>query len=105
MIRWHLDLAFAKNVCIGRVHQLPAGPDPAAKGSVQKQAPWQAYGMLEDWQDTNLGNFHTSKETAQAAIVEWYEDRRLKQEQRIKSPCPAHVQFRPGCISCEALSK
>lgn len=102
-IRWFLDLGFVKNVCIGRVYQTPAGPDPVAKGSVQKQAPWQAYGMLDDWQDTNLGKHHPTRQAAQAAIVEWYEDRRLKQEDRtIKKPCSIHSDFRLGCVMCEA---
>lgn len=103
-IQWFLDLAFVKNVCIGRVSQLPAGPDPVAKGSVQKQAPWKAVGMLNDWCDTSLGQHHESKESAQAAIVEWYEDRRLKQDGKPKVPCSAHSQFRPGCVMCEAVN-
>jgi len=81
VIRWFLNFAYVKNVCIGRVHQLPAGPDPVARGSVQKQAPWRAVGMLHDWCDTDLGNFHESREAAVVAIVEWYEDRRLKELQ------------------------
>lgn len=97
-----MSLAFVKNVCIGRVYQLPAGPDPVARGVVQKQAPWQAYGMDKDWQDTNLGNFHGSKEAAMAAIVEWYEDRRLKVDGQIKKACSAHFSYRPGCVMCEA---
>ena len=103
-IRWFMGLAFVKNVCIGEVHQLSAGPDPTAKGSVQKEAPWQAYGMEKDWQDTNLGNWHLSKEAAQAAIVEWYEDRRLKHEGRVKVPCSAHFSYRAGCVMCEAVN-
>lgn len=101
-VRWFLDLAFIKNVCIGRVSQLPAGPDPVAKGAVQKQEPWKAVGMLSDWCDTPLGEFHASKEAARAAIIEWYEDRRLKQ--KLKVPCSAHIRFRPGCVMCEAIN-
>lgn len=107
-LRWFLDLAFAKNVCVGRVHQLEAGPDPVAHGSVQKQAPWQAYGMADDWQDTNLGNHHPSRAIAMSAVVEWYEDRRLKKlqrPQRVQVPCSAHSQFRPGCHFCEELNR
>ena len=81
-LRWFLDLVFAKNVCVGRVHQLEAGPDPVAKGSVQKQAPWQAYGMLNDWQDTDLGNWHPSREAAMGTIMKWYMDCLLKQKER-----------------------
>jgi hypothetical protein len=103
-IRWYLDLALVKNVCIGRVHQLPAGPDPVAKGSVQRQASWEAIGMLNDWCDTPLGDFHESKEAAQAAIVEWYEDRRLKMDQQIKKACSAHFSYRPGCVMCKAVN-
>jgi hypothetical protein len=71
-IRWFLGLAFVKNVCIGKVHQLSAGPDPVAKGSVQKQAPWRAIGMMNDWCDTELGSNHDSREIAMVAVVEWY---------------------------------
>ena len=102
--RWFLGLVFDRNVCFGKVAQLPAGPDPVAKGSVQKQAPWQAYGMLNDWQDTDLGNWHSSKETAQAAIIKWYEDRRLKYEDRVKVPCSTHFSYRAGCVMCEAVN-
>ena len=103
-IRWFLGLGFVGNVCIGRVSQLPAGLDPVAKGSVQKQAPWKAMGMLNDWCDTPLGEFHESREAAIAAIVEWYEDRRLKDLGRVKVPCSAHFSYRTGCVMCEAVN-
>ena len=93
-IRWFMGLAIVRNTVVGRVHQAPGGISE----------PWQAYGMLEDWQDTNLGNFHTSKEAAMGAIVEWHEDNRLKQEQRVKILCPVHARFRPGCVMCEAVN-
>lgn len=102
-IRWVLDLAFVKNVCIGRIHQLPAESGPP-KGVVRKQPPWAAWGMLSDWQDTALGKHHESREQAQAAVIEWYEDRRLKYEQRIKTPCSAHAEYRAGCVMCEAVN-
>ena len=104
-LRWVIDLAFVKNVCVGRVYQLEAGPDPVARGSVQKQAPWQAYGMATDWQDTDLGNQHPSRVNAMDAVFNWYEDHRLKKSQRVQVPCSAHAQFRHGCYSCEILNK
>ena len=104
MIKWYLSLAFVENMCIGRVHQLPAGPDPVARGSVQKQANWQAYGMEEKWEDTNLGNHHGSKEMAMVAIVEWYRGKELKKTQSTKNSCEAHFSYRPGCVMCEAAN-
>lgn len=103
-LRWFLGLAFVKNVCIGKVHQLPARPDPVAKGSVQKQAPWKAVGMLNDWCDTPLGEFHESREAAIAAIVEWYEDYRLKEDTKMKIPCSVHFSYRTGCVMCEVVN-
>lgn len=104
VIAWYLDLAFAGNVCIGRVHQLPAGPDPVSKGMVQKQANWQAYEMAEKWEDTNLGNHHGSKEMAMVAIVEWHRDKAVKKSQQVKKACEAHFSYRPGCVMCEAAN-
>lgn len=104
VVRWFLDLAFVKNVCIGKVAQLPAGPDPVAKGAVQKQADWRAWGMAEDWCDTDLGNQFGSKEEAMAAVSSWYWDRVEGQRTRHKLPCSSHYQFRPGCVMCEAAN-
>lgn len=105
MIRWFHDLAFIKNVCVGAVHQTPAAPDSSNRGMVQKQAPWQAYGMAGDWKDTDLGNKHDSKKEAMEAVTNWYLDRQKKHEGRMKSACSAHYSFRPGCVFCEALNK
>ncbi len=98
-LRWFIDLGFARNVCVGRVHQLPAESD-AGKG-VRPSAPWQAYGMATDWDDTNLGNHHHSRADAKKAIENWYRSQITRA--RPKIPCAAHAQFRPGCVGCEAL--
>jgi hypothetical protein len=96
-IKWRLDIAIVKNVIIGRINQLPA-PDDAGKGSIRKQAPWQAYGMVNDWEDTDLGNEHASWRDAQKAVEDWYSRRTMK-------PCPAHHTYRSGCVSCEAANR
>ena len=58
-IRWFIDLAFIKNVCIGKVHQLLPSED-TGKG-IWPASPWQVYGMATDWQDTDLGNQYPSR--------------------------------------------
>ena len=70
MIRWYLGLGIVKNRLIGKVDQLSAETD--IKGGVRPSAPWQAWGMLNDWCDTNLGNDHKSQEAARKAVMDWY---------------------------------
>lgn len=98
--RWFLGLCIVKTRVVGRIHQLPAGLDPVAKGSVQKQAPWRAYGMKEEWDDTDLST-HDSREAAGIKVEGWY--RSLADSK--KNPCPAHFSYRADCVSCGALNK
>ena len=100
-IRWFIDLAFVKNVCIGKVHQL-SSPEDAGK-RIRPASPWQAYGMATDWQDTDLGNQYPSRGIAMKVVEEWYRARIRSQKPKIIS-CSAHYQFRPGCTGCEALN-
>lgn len=97
--RWFLGLCIVKNRVVGRIYQLPAGPDQIARGSVQKQAPWQATGMVDDWEDTDLGSMHHSREEAARTIEGWY-------MAKVKSaPCAAHSQYRKDCIPCQEFKK
>lgn len=98
--RWFLGLCIVKNRVVGRIHQLPAGPDPIARGSVQKQAPWKAHGMRDDWDDTDLGTFDARGEAGQA-IQDWFKH----WEGRAKAPCNVHERYRSDCVSCEARNK
>jgi hypothetical protein len=98
MIQWRLSFAFVKNLCIGRVHQLPDLPDISKSA---RQAPWQAYGMVQDWDDTDLGSQHPAKEDAQKAVVKWYTDR----ENRPKKPCDVHSDYRKDCVMCKAMNQ
>jgi hypothetical protein len=61
-IRWAFgDLAIVGNVIVGRIFQLPGGSD----------SPWQACGMMNEWDDTDLGQ-HKSFVLAKVAVVQWY---------------------------------
>lgn len=101
-VRWYMDLGLSGNVAIGRVFQLSSGPDEG-KG-IRKAAPWQAYGMLRDWDDTNLGNHHATHGAAKAAIAEWYLGMIRDANNKPKVHCSAHASFRPGCVMCEAAN-
>lgn len=79
VIRWYMDLVIAGNVVIGRTHQLPP-PDETPKFGPCPPANWQAYGMLHDWQDTNLGNDHATQKDARKKIEEWYESVKQQEE-------------------------
>lgn len=101
-IRWYMDLGLSGNVAIGRVFQLSPGPDEG-KG-IRKAAPWQACGMLKDWDDTDLGNQHRTQTAAKAAIVAWYLKQIRDASNKPKANCSAHSSFRPGCVMCETAN-
>ena len=90
IIRWYLDLALVKNVCIGEVHQLVTGL-------------WRAYGMWQDWQDTLLGSKYLTRNEAKRAVEEWWGSRQVE-ETRMKKACAVHYSYRVGCVMCEAVN-
>ncbi len=62
-LRWREGLLTFRNGIVGSVERHFAREDV-----------WYAFGMLEDWQDTRLGEYATEAE-ARRAVEEWVRDR------------------------------